>query len=109
MYLDYLKERQGIEYYEHVSGNGFCTYKFEYDYCYLVDIYVKPKFRSSLIAKDMADRISHLASKKGYKFLVGSIDQRANGHENSKRLLIKYDMVPFKEEGSMIFFKKDIK
>ncbi len=107
MYGQYLTERtnKGIVESEH----GFAT--FEYlpgDIVYIVDLYVDPKFRKEKIASTMADNICEQAIKAGKKYLLGSVDVRAKGAEDSVKVLEAYGMKPYKAAEPMIFFIKPL-
>ena len=90
LYAEYCKER-GIK---HVieSDVAFCTYFFLQDGAYIEDIYVKPDYRKSDIASQMADQVAVIAKEKGFNKLYGSVVPTAKGSSESLKVLFAYGM-----------------
>ncbi len=110
MYRDYLKERLGDEMIE--RDEGFATYRFIDDYgipaVYIVDLYVRPDFRKTNIASEMADEICALAKKSGHHRLIGSVDSTAKNATDSIKVLLAYGMVLHRTGINGLIFKKEI-
>lgn len=107
MYAEYIKERCGRGILE--TKQGFATFDYiSQDVVYIVDIYVKPKFRKSHVAAGMADIIVEQAVKDGKKFLLGSVDVTAKCAEASMKVLEAYGMRIHKVAEPMIFYVKQI-
>lgn len=106
MYADYLKEREGLEVLE--TELGFVAYKFRPLDCYIQDIYVVPTHRKAGVAASLADRVVEVAKFKGYHILTGSVDQRAQGSDDSAKVLIAYGMQPYTVENSVVYYYKEI-
>ncbi len=90
LYAEYLKERgikQIIE-----SDVAFCTFFCLQDGVYIEDIYVKPDYRKSNIASDMADQVAVIAKQKGFSKLYGSVVPNAAGSSDSLKVLFAYGM-----------------
>lgn len=110
MYADYLKERLGDEIV--LRDEGFATYRFVDD-CgtpavYIVDIYVRPDFRKTKIASEMADSIANIAKEKGYHRLIGSVDSTAKTATDSIKVLLAYGMQFHRQAPGGLIFKKEI-
>jgi ribosomal protein S18 acetylase RimI-like enzyme len=107
----YSKEREGLDTIE--EENGFLTYRAlpseespqEYR---IYDLYVRPEFRKSGLASQMADRVVSLAKQNGCKILTGSVDTRANGATVSVKVLLSYGFKVLRTEGPMIYFVMEV-
>lgn len=106
LYPDYLKEREGLSVFE--TPSGFATYKLRGSDCYIQDIYVIPEKRKSGEALKIAEEVVAFAKRQGYNFLTGSVDARANGAEDSVKILSGYGMRPYSKEGHVTYFVKEI-
>lgn len=106
LYGDYIKEREGKEIIE--SDDGFATYTFMGEFCYIVDIYVVPGKRKTKVASTMADQIAKLAKEKGFKFLLGSVDPSTNGATESMKALLSYGFRVHSMDQRLIYLTKEI-
>lgn len=87
MYGDFLKEYHNKEILE--TDKGYLTYQISNNECYVTDIYVKPEFRRSHAAFDLADEITIIAKERGCTKLVGSVVPSFKGStENLKGLFL---------------------
>lgn len=72
--LEYLKERENIEY---VEKNDFCfTYIINNEYFYLKDAYVKPEFRNKGMGLNLLRTAYEEALNKNCRFILASIDKK---------------------------------
>jgi hypothetical protein len=118
LYADYAKEREGKEtIVEQVDGKdiAFLTYKWVPDHedesrkgCYIVDIYVDPAHRKSLVALKIADDISLKATEAGCRWLYGSVDARTAGVSRSLEVLLSYGFDLHSLDQPMMYFKKSL-
>lgn len=106
LWAEYKRERENVETLE--RENGFITYKIFKDECYIIDLYVRPDFRRTYLASNMADEVAALAKKQGCKFITGSVDTRANACTDSIKILLAYGFKLLKSEGFMIYFIKEL-
>lgn len=109
MYGKYIYEREGKSILE--VPEGFATYVYLNDIkaVYVEDIYVLPEHRRSRAAWSMLDRITVIATQKGYNTLVGSVRPTANGSTESLKASIAYGFKIHSCDGNLIWFKKEIK
>lgn len=106
LYGDYIKERENRHIVE--SEDGFMTYTWLEDACYIVDMYVRPQARKSGLAIRMADVIACKAKERGINMLLGSVDPSTNHATESMRLLIKYGFELGWVKENLIFLRKEI-
>jgi predicted GNAT family acetyltransferase len=106
LFAEYILEREG----ENVitAERGFATYKFGQGYCYITDIYVQPEARKSGLASSLADEVCKIAKSHSVSLLVGSVDTEAVGATTSMKALLGYGFSVSHNDGSMIYFKKEI-
>lgn len=113
LFAEYILEREG----KHTIENekGFATYAFVGDSngdgigrCYIESIYVKPEFRQSDVAKQLADEIVKHACQVGCKILLGSVSPAAKNSTDSLRVLLAYGFKLDSAEKNFILFAKDI-
>jgi ribosomal protein S18 acetylase RimI-like enzyme len=88
--------------------DGYATYMFQGDECYIEDIYVKPKIRQTALASEMADAIKFLAKEHGCKFLTGSVNGRHNDPTTSARVLLGYGFKIDRILQDAIIFKMEL-
>lgn len=105
-YQAYLREREGKEILE--CPEGFATYRVLGEECYLIDIYVKPEFRLSGIAKSIANDVCSIAKESGCKWLTGSVSPPAKGSHESLLVLLAYGMKLLRSEKDLVYFVKEI-
>lgn len=106
LWKQYLKEREDVDVIE--TETGFATYRFRGADCYIKDIYVKPECRQKGAASEIADKISSIAKAAGIFILTGSVDGRANGADISRKVLIGYGMAPYRTEGNVTYYFKEL-
>lgn len=110
MYASYVRERLGDEILE--REEGFLTYRYLEDMgekcVYIVDIFVRPDFRKSKVASDMADTVVERAKKEGCKRLLGSVSFDAKNVTDSIKVLFGYGMEFYRGNQAGMFFKKEI-
>jgi ribosomal protein S18 acetylase RimI-like enzyme len=105
-YALYREEREGATVIE--TEQGFAAAIPFGDYWYLDEIFVKKEHRKSNIATTLADQIVKIGQSKDYKYLLGSVDIRANGANESIKVLLAYNMKIHEVQGNIIYFIKDI-
>lgn len=106
LYGDYIKEHRddGI-----IEGpNGFATYRFLPDGIYLVDLYVRPEFRKTGLALEMANDVVKIGIRAARNKLIGTVVPNAQNSAESMRLLLSYGMKPSHIDGNMVVFTKEI-
>lgn len=108
LYGEYIKEREGRDIVE--TEGGFATYVYVSHKdmgkcCYIVDIYTRPDFRSTGLGQELANDIKARAVAEGCKYLIGSVDPRANNATKSLELLLKFGFELHCIEGPLVYFK----
>lgn len=110
MYRDYLKERLGDELIE--RPEGFATYRYVDDFgtpaVYIVDIYVRPDFRKTRVASEMADDICIAALKDGRKVLLGTVASSSKTATDSIKVLLAYGMDFYRCSQDGLIFRKEL-
>jgi hypothetical protein len=77
LYFDYIKEREGLEVLENESG--FITYKITGDECFIKNMFITPKMRSTFLLKNMIDLLCEIAFIRKCKFISANIDLQDEG------------------------------
>lgn len=107
LYAEYLKSRTEDQILE--ADHGFATYRFLDDgSVYILDIYVRPEFRKTGLARGLADQIKEIARLKGCLKMVGSVVPSAKGSTESLSVLIAYGMRLDSSTNNFILFSKEI-
>lgn len=108
LYSMYITERTDDKIIE--IPQGFATYRYlpNTKSCYIIDIYVKPEFRKSHIASEMANMITTQAIKDGCTNLIGTVVPSAKNSTTSMQVLMSYGMKLDSAAQDVIVFKKDI-
>ena len=106
LFLKYRQEREGIEYI--LEKNGFATYKFLKDFCYLEDIYVTPDARKKGIAYELSQKVEFIAKKEGYTKMLGSVDISAKNPEISLMACFSDGYKILKLDNNIIWLHKEI-
>ncbi len=107
MYGAYLKERLNKEYFE--TAHGFVIYSWYLDDAiYIEELYIKPEHRLEGFGTVMVDAVCDIAKKAGKKYLVGTIDPRANGSTVSMKALLAYKMQLWRLEDGLIYLSKEL-
>jgi hypothetical protein len=103
-YANYLKEREGLDYFE--DDTGFITYCFypEIQAVYLAEVYVIPEKRGTFAALRLFQKAVKIAKYNGYTKLLGSVDKSTNGYELSEKIMIKLNWEFFKQVGEVTYY-----
>lgn len=109
MYKEYV-ENQLDNRFVHETNEGFITYnvKPEHKECQLEEIYVKPEFRRTGVAKKLRDYAANHGKELGCEYIRGSIIIGTRMAEESCRAMLKYGYKFWYTDGIVIYFKKDI-
>ena len=105
LYKNYAEERTNKKVIE--TDKGFAVYSYYENAVYIEDIYVLPEYRKEGHAKKIADLICEEAKQKEINILIGSVDAKAKGADESVKTLLAYGM-SISDSNSLIWFKKDI-
>lgn len=106
LYAEYIKERLDLEIIE--LEHGYATYKFIPEGCYIEDIYVRPDFRRTHLATELADQIASIAKARGCTKLFGTVAPNTRGATSSLKTLLGYGMTLLNSSPQLIVFSKDI-
>ena len=110
MQADYAREWLGDETIE--REEGFATFRYiERDgikSVYIVNIYVRPDFRKTKVASEMADKIAEQAKELGCAQMLGSVVPTARNSTESIRVLLGYGMTLLSASNDFIIFKKGL-
>lgn len=108
LYVDYLKEREGIETIE--SEDGFLTYTMTEEYLYIVDVYTRPSARNEGVLRGLERQAEKIAKEHGLRFLMGSVALNVNGVAASLKVLHNrgYSFQSFDDDKKMMYFLKEI-
>lgn len=106
LYAQYIYERQNKSIVE--DENGFASYYYVGDTCYIEELFVKRGNRNKGVAKSYADKIVEEAQRKGAKQLMGSININTNNSTDSMRVLLTYGFNLQSANNNMIFLTKSI-
>jgi len=107
LYGKYVEEKEdrGI-----IEGKDyFLTYKFEPEWCYIVDMYVAPSARKAGLMTKISLQCEEIARKKGYTKMLGSVDISTKSPEMPAISMMNHGYKFFKLIGSVIFFIKNLK
>lgn len=107
LFSEYLQERTNTQIIE--TPQGFATYKFMDDNTvYLEDLYVKPEFRRSHVASQLADQVCEIARSKGCTHLIGSVVPSAKNSTASMKILLAYGMEVDRSVNDFVVFRKSL-
>lgn len=106
LFAQYIYERSNKSIIE--DENGFATFYFINDICYIEDIYVKSDMRKHGIASKYADTILAQAKLKGAKKLMGSVNLKANNPTTSMKVLLAYGFDLAFNDNQMIYLQKEV-
>lgn len=104
LYAQYIYERQNKSIIE--DENGFASYYYINDSCYIEEIYVKRECRKAGIASKYADTIAADAKAKKARQLVGSINLNTNNATTSMKALLAYGFQLTSAANNMIYLTK---
>jgi GNAT superfamily N-acetyltransferase len=105
---DYWLEREGRHTVE--DERGFATFDIDEEskVCYIVDIYVAPKFRKEGVATQFANQIVDVAVSRGCTTLLGSVDPTCHGATESMKVLLAYGFELQSMGEKLIYFQKGL-
>lgn len=106
LFKQYLLERENTELIS--TEQGFITYRFEPEYCYIIDIYVLPEHRKSGLGVKLEEMVIVRAKEKGYNKLLGSVDLNANNYVDSLAILERINYKQAWQDGSTLYLIKGI-
>jgi GNAT superfamily N-acetyltransferase len=106
LYSQYVKERLGKDVIE--NDDGFCTIVITNDRFYIEDVFVRKEARQTGAAQDFGTQACEWAKRLGFKEVWGSVFAKANGAENSIRLLHQFGFRIFSAGQDMIWLKKEL-
>jgi len=107
MYSEYIKEKLGDDVIE--TEQGFATYRFsDPTTVYILNIYIRPDYRKSGAATDIADIIRDIAKKKGCTKMLGSVVPSTKDSTISLKVLLGYGMKLDSSTNDFILFSKEI-
>lgn len=105
-YAHYLYERQNKSIIE--DENGFATYYYFNDICYIEELYVKRDARKTGVARGYADTIVADAKAKKAKTLMGSVNLNTNGATDGMKCFLAYGMELQSADKNMIYLTKSL-
>lgn len=107
MIKEYFKELKGLELYE--EEHGFVLFRISPPYLYIHDMYVKPDYRQSGLAKDMADKLLAAAKEEcGCTHLMADIQPSNHTATLAMKVLLAYGMSVVEANQDEIIFIKEI-
>lgn len=106
LYADYIKECGYKEILE--TDQGFATYCFFGQECYIEDIYVVPGARNKDVASSFAQTIEEMARAKGCTFISGSVNTAFKDPTRSIKVLLAYGFRFVKSSEAILWFRKDL-
>ena len=110
LYAEYLTERTDRKIIE--NERGFIVYEYGSDqngsFCYIIDVYTKPEYRTFGEARKLADIVAKEAKELGCSILYGSVSMLAKGHIESIKVLDAYGMIYSHSVDENLFFKKGL-
>lgn len=106
LYAQYVLEREGKYILE--DENGFATYFYTGEYCYIEDVYVTKEHRNTRYISKWEPLIIAEARSKGYSKLLTSVVPSANGSTESLRSVLSYGYKLLKCDSDIIYFIKEI-
>ena len=111
MYKEYIEETTDTRMLE--TDYGFATYTTFFSEggfvdCYIEDIYVKPEFRKTYKASEMAQKIEEVAKKENCNRLLGSVNLNIKDPTRSVKVLLQYGFEVLSAGEGSIWFKKNL-
>lgn len=110
-YLNYLKEREGIEIIDHEYG--FIFYKFLIDRegsinCYISDYFVNPEKRCKGYGYQLADSVFKLCREKGIKTVYCQSDISAKNHSIAALSILNYGFKIYRLDRNLIYYYMEV-
>ena len=106
LYGDYILEREGQSILE--NDDGFATYQFFGNVCYIINIYVVPEKRKTKVASQLADKICEIARLHDCTQLMGSVSLCTSNPTASIKVLLAYGFYVTEFKNDLLWFKKDL-
>lgn len=88
LYARYHEERSGAKILE--CEDGFLVYRITGEECFIVDMYIAPEKRKSLLFKKMMDELEILAKSSGGTLITANIFIDDPGASNTLIAVLKY-------------------
>lgn len=107
LYAEYINERGDAKIIE--LSQGFATYNIlNQDQIYLMDVYIKPDYRRTHIASELANMVAVEGRKAGCKEMITTIIPTLNGSTISVKTVIGYGFKLKSAKENLIVFYKEI-
>lgn len=108
LWSEYREERGEAFFIE--EENGFASYSIEAngEECYLQDIYVRPAFRKTGLATELADKVCSIGKEKGCKVLTGSVVVGSKDDTVSMKVFLAYGMKLLLVRDNIIYVYKEL-
>ena len=106
MVLNYILERENVEYLEYEWGFMFVQ-KLP-SHLYIQDIYVKPELRGKKYASKMLEEAEKIANLGGFKAVLGSCDPAAVGSTHSLKTMLSVGFELHSVNGNLIYLEKKL-
>lgn len=105
-YAQYIEEREGKKVLE--THYGFIIYEIEKDFLFIQDLFIVKEKRKNKLATEMVDMVVNEAKELGCKELHSIVDLRSLNCSDSFEFALKYGSKVNKQDGNILFLKKDI-
>lgn len=106
LWSKYRAEREGIKTFE--TDKGFICYKITNKECFLVDLYVLPKYRRQKVGSQFVDIVKRLAIDEGCDIMTGGVSVGTNNDTDSLKAQLGYGMKLFMVKDQMIYTYMDL-
>jgi GNAT superfamily N-acetyltransferase len=106
LYGQYILEREGKQIIE--RPEGFATYFYTNDMCYVENVYVAPEFRRTKIGRELLEKAASEAKLRGIKKLLVTVRPSANGSTTSLKAVTACGFTLQSAANDAIFFVKEI-
>ncbi len=106
MIKEYFKELKGLELYE--EEHGFVLFRIQPPYFYIHDMYIKPEYRQTGLAKSMADKLLEASKECGCTHLMADIQPSNKTATMAMKVLLAYGMQIKEANHDEIILTKEI-
>lgn len=106
MWLEYEKERRGVEFIE--TEQGFVTYFINGEECFIEDLFVRSDCRLKGHATALVTAAKEAAKKRGCKILTSTIKVDCLNSTDSLKFQIKYGARLVSAHNNVIVMTKEI-
>jgi GNAT superfamily N-acetyltransferase len=107
LYSEYIHERGDAKIIE--LPQGFATYNLLTEsQVWLMDVYVKPDFRRTHIASELANMVAAEGRKAGCKEMIATIVPSLNGSTISVKTVIGYGFKLKLSKENLVIFSKEL-